>query len=74
MPKYILHGGAEEQPSPMNDAFFDILVSEVPEGGQLLISYFAWDAEQWPTLFAREEKTPFEYCEKAREEHSRCLR
>ena len=55
MPKYILHGGKEEQPSPMNDAFFDALVSEVPENGQLLINYFARDKQERPALFAREK-------------------
>lgn len=56
MPKYILHGGSEGQPSPMNDAFYELLAQEVPDGGQFLIAYFAWEPADWLKLFERENK------------------
>jgi len=45
MPTYILHGGRTSLEHPSNDAFFQQMVSRVPQGGTWLGCYFSRLAE-----------------------------
>ena len=54
MPTFILHGGKEEIPSPMNDGFYAELAKATPHNGVCLLAYFASDNVTWAKKFERD--------------------
>lgn len=56
MPTFILHGGEEEMPSPMNDDFYGELARKTPQKGICLFSYFASEESSWQKKFERDSK------------------
>jgi peptidase E len=56
MTKYILHGGNTGETNPSNDGFFAEITKDVPEGGNILLTYFARNEEDWDRLFIQDEQ------------------
>ena len=56
MPKYLLHGGHSSAASPLNDDLYDEIARFVPDGGVILMCYFAREQSQWIQNFTADKK------------------
>lgn len=55
MTTYILHGGFTRYHNKLNDSYYQEIVKDVPDGGNILTIYFARLAEEVPERFAEEK-------------------
>jgi peptidase E len=54
--KYILHGGFTRVDNESNRAFFEEIVRDVPDGGTILLCYFASKADDYSDRFKKESQ------------------
>lgn len=56
MTKFILHGGYTQRQSELNRQFFAQTTKEVPNGGTVLVVYFARPTKEWKELLQQDRQ------------------
>lgn len=56
MTKYILHGGYTSETNELNQSYFAEMVRDVPDGGNMLLVYFASDEESVDHKFKKDSR------------------
>ena len=51
MTKFILHGGFTSAKNDLNDSFYQEIIEDIPDNGNILLVYFSREPQEWEKLF-----------------------